>query len=65
MHPVEGPGFVFLYVLKGNDQTDCKPETPLLQRNAASSSPPELKTETPQPLVIDNQVMMLSELFYV
>ncbi|XP_044047899.1 zinc finger protein 280C-like isoform X2 [Siniperca chuatsi] len=38
-----------------NDQTDCKPEPSLLQRNAGSTSPPKLKTPTPQPVVFNSQ----------
>ncbi|XP_076583808.1 uncharacterized protein LOC143319097 [Chaetodon auriga] len=37
-----------------NDQTDSKPEPPLPQRNAASSSPAKLKTRTPQPVIFNN-----------
>ncbi|KAI3377880.1 hypothetical protein L3Q82_009019, partial [Scortum barcoo] len=40
-----------------NDHTDCKPERSLLQRNVASSSQPL------QPAVINNQVIMLLEIF--
>lgn len=38
-----------------NDQTDCKPETSALQRNAGSTSPPRLKTQSPQPVLFNSQ----------
>lgn len=57
------PDFVFFYVLAANDQTDVKPE--LLQRNAANTSAFKLKTQTQQPVVFNNQVIVLLELFYM
>ncbi|XP_071344466.1 uncharacterized protein [Trachinotus anak] len=38
-----------------NDQTDCKPEPSSFLRNAMNTSPPKMKTETPQPVVFNNQ----------
>ncbi|XP_008299624.1 uncharacterized protein LOC103371915 isoform X4 [Stegastes partitus] len=43
-----------------NDQTECKPEPSLLQEDAVNTSPPELKTETPQPAVFNNQAFMVA-----
>ncbi|XP_040895106.1 uncharacterized protein LOC121182574 [Toxotes jaculatrix] len=38
-----------------NDQIDCKPELSPLQGDAVNTSPPKLKTETPEPVVFNNQ----------
>lgn len=56
LQPVEVPYSVFLYVLTGIDQTDCKPDPASLQTDAP---PPKLKEETLQPVVFNNQVIIL------